>query len=253
MGAGAGATRTAAAAFLLLVAVSSTAHAQYDVVGILSLEADGVSPTAAEKLEAGIEEGIAGTSSDEHPRVATRQRLTEMLAHSKFDPGCRFGPCLEEIYKNTKVRMVLVGRIASSGPSYNFLVSLMDTRSGLLMSQVTTRCAVCTLDEAIASATLATIELITRAENGDEDPEAGAATAVTPAVAELAALQKQTASRRRSIRRTGLFFLSAALLAAGAGAYFAATDDLDVGYPLLAAGGAFAVTSTTLFVLSRRF
>jgi hypothetical protein len=234
------------------VAPAQAQAQQYDIVGILALEADGVSQTAAAKLEAGIEEGIAGTSGDEHPRVATRQRLNEMLAHSKFDPGCRFGPCLEEIYKNTKVRMVLVGRIASSGPSYNFLVSMMDTRTGLLMSQVSTRCAVCTLDEAIASATLATIELITQAESGDQDPAAVTASSLK-ATAELASERKRTAAGRRATRRTAFFFLSAALLAGGAGAYFTATDDGDVGYPLLAASGAFAVTSTALFVLSRKF
>ena len=220
-----------------------------DVVGVLSLEAEGVSPTATEKLEAGIEEGLAGTGDVDRPRVATRKRLTELLARSTFAPGCLFGPCLKEIYRNTQVRMVLVARIVGSGPSYDFMVSLMDTRTGLLMSQVATRCSVCTLDEAITSAALATIELINQAEGGAGD-DGGGPEAASGAAADLA---PRIAVRRRAIRRSALFFLSAAVLAGGVAAYFTATDEPDVGYPVLVASGALAVASTTLFVLSREF
>jgi len=242
-----------AVAIGLLVAVQlaavESAHAEEEIVGVLHLETEGVSETAAEKFETSIEEGLSGTGF----RVAPRKRLKELLANSSYVDGCHFGSCLNEVYRNTKVRMVLIGRIVSLGPSYSYVVSLLDTRTGHPMSQVADRCDVCTLEEAMATATIAVVELVSKAGAMDpaedrvpEDPQL--------CTREVAAVKKRNSDSRRITRRAAFFFLGAAALAGGAGAYFIATDrDERVGYAAAAAGGTFAVASATLLVISGRF
>jgi hypothetical protein len=217
-----------------------------------------MSPTAAEKFEGAIEEAIEGTDDpfDRNFQVATRDRLNDLLARSSFAPGCRFGPCLKEIWRNTKVRLVLVARVTSVGSSYTILLSLMDTQSGLLTSQVVRPCPVCTFEDALSETTLAAISVVTGA--GDAmvtDPDNGP-TSTDQALDGKGRLGDYTTlveQHRRSTQRAAIFFLSAGLLAAGAGSYLLATDKPDVGYPIVAAGGVCAVASGTLFVLSRRF
>jgi hypothetical protein len=229
-----------------------------EIVGILAIEAEGVSPTAADKFEGAIEEAIEGTADPfgRNFQVSPRVRLNDLLSRSSFAPGCRFGPCLKEIWRNTKVRLVLVGRVTSVGSSYTLLLSLMDTQSGMLTSQVVRSCPVCTFEDALSEATLAAISLVTGA--GDAmvaDPDTGP-TSTESALDVRGRLGDQTTiveQRRRSTRRAAIFFVGAGLIAAGAGSYLLATDKADVGYPIVAAGGVCAVASGTLFVLSRRF
>jgi hypothetical protein len=53
------------------------------------------------------------------------------------------------------------------------------------------------------------------------------------------------------VRRGAVFFLGAAAVAAAAGTYFLVTDRRDLGYGAVGAGGAFALASGTLLVISR--
>ena len=215
-----------------------------EIVGVLQLEIQGVSETAAEKFESSIEEGLTGTGY----RVAPRQRLRKMLEQSSYIDGCHFGACLTEVYRNTKGKLVLVARITSLGPSYSFVVSLIDTRTGLPASQVANVCEVCTLEEAIATATLAVIELVTKTPIDVAEP-----TEVVPPPVDLAAIERARNRRgKRAARRTALFFIGAAVVAGGAGAYFLVEDDHRIGYPVMAAGGALAVAGTTFLGVSGR-
>lgn len=237
----------------MLCAVSTAAHAQPDepIVGILDLQVVGVSATAAARFETSIEEGLTGSGF----KVSPRKRLMALLAQSSYVPGCLFGPCLEEVFRNTEVRLVLVARITGVGPSYGYIVSLLDTRLGRPTSQVTDRCEVCTLEEAIASTTLAVIELVTGSGNSVVDPALGpVGSGELPDLrGQLEERKLEVASRQRRLRRAALFFIGAAALGGGAGAYFLSKDQTDRGYPVLAASGAFAIASGTLLVLSRRF
>lgn len=221
------------------------------VIGILDLQVVGVSATAAARFETSIEEGLTGSGF----KVSPRKRLLALLSQSSYVPGCLFGPCLEEIHRNTQVRLVLVAQITSVGPSYEYVVSLLDTRIGRPTSQVTDQCEVCTLEEAIASTTLAVIELVIGSGDSVVDPVLGPTGTEEPPDlrGQLEASRREVSANQQRLRRAALFFVGAAVLAGGAGAYFLTRDETARGYLALGAGGAFAIASGTLLVLSRRF
>ncbi len=218
-----------------------------EIVGVLNLDTQGVSPTAAEVFESGIEEGLAGIGF----RVSPRSRLRSMLEQSSYIDGCLFGPCLKEVYRNTKVKLVLVARIVGLGANFSFVVSLLDTRTGLTVSQVASMCDVCTLEEAIATATLAVIELVTAAA---QSPEGKVAADAAEAVAsEPEPADERRNKNRRMVRRAAIFFISAAAIAGGGAAYLLGKDDKANGYAVAAAGGTMAVVGGTFLVISGRF
>jgi hypothetical protein len=209
----------------------------------------GTSKTVADKLEKSIEDGL----DNQGLKVAPRKRVAEMLASSGFLEGCSFGPCLLEVRKTTGAQLVLVARITSVGPSYDLVISLLETEHGRVTSQVAERCEVCTLDEAISAATLAVIQVVTGAAGAQIDPALGPTGERTgPEPQELLAIREtELSTGRRRVRRGGVFFLGAAVVAAAAGTYFLVTDRRDLGYGALGATGAFALASGTLLVISR--
>lgn len=232
-------------------AAAATEDAEGQIVGILHLEFSGISETAA----AAFEDSIEGMLIDGGYRVAPRKRMEEMLGPSSYAAGCRFGPCLREVHRNTEVRLVLVGQISAVGPAYTLVLTLLDTRLGRPTSQVVETCEVCTIEEAITSATLAVVGLTVGTAGAMVDPNLGpTSTGKLPDFKkELAARDALLTSRRRRLGQAALFFAGAAALAGGAGAYFAATDRRNSGLPLVGAAGGFAVASGTLLVLSRKF
>ncbi len=232
------------AAVLAAVAIPAPARAD-EIVGVLDLEIEGVSTTAAEKFESSIEDGLVGTGF----KVSPQKTLRKLLEQSSYIDGCYFGPCLQEVYRNTRVKKVLVARITSLGPSYSFVVSLVDTQTGLPVSQVANLCEVCTLEEAIATATLAVIELVTRS-----DQPAPPVEVERPAAGEVEKHADAAIARRKKlVRRAALFFLSAGVVAGGAGAYLLWDGKESAGRPAAAAGGALALTGVTFLVISGRF
>jgi len=221
------------------------------IVGILDMQVSGVSSVAAAKFEEAIERGLV----DNGFQVAPRSRLTEVLSQSSYVPGCFFGPCLQQVFRNTELRLVLVGRVSSIGPRYDVVLTLLDTRLGRTTSQVVDRCEVCTLEEAITTTTLGVVELVTGAGTAMVDPALGPTSSESPP--DLALLlqrsQQEVSVRQRRLRQAAVFFLGAAAIVGGAGAYFAGNDRRIRGYSMVSAGGVFALASTTLLVLSRRF
>jgi hypothetical protein len=219
------------------------------IVGILRLDVVGASAAAERKFEQSIEEGLA-----EHGlKVAPRQRLADMMATSGFIEGCSFGPCLRAVRTNTQVSLVLIARITSVGPSYDFVISLVETEHGRVTSQVAERCEVCTMDEAVATATLSVIQVITGAGGATTDPDldpTGKPVGPDSRVL-LAQREAQVRAGRTKLRRAAVFFLGAAVVAAGAGAYFLSEDRRDLGYGGFGGAGAFALASGTLLVISR--
>lgn len=224
-----------------------------EVVGILSFATTDLSAAAESKFEETIEEGLASLGL----QVAPRKRLSALLSGSSWIEGCFFGACLSEVFRITQVRLVLVAKIRSFGPSYAIVLTLVDTRTGLPTSQVAQRCEVCTVDEAASQITLGVIELATGTGDASvANPTAGPTGISEPVdhVAELARLAEVSEIRRRSVRRVGIFYTSVAVVAGAAAAYFIVTDeDRELGKMLAVGAGTSAVAGATMFVLSRKF
>lgn len=217
--------------------VATTGELQKKIVGILDIRVDGVSPTAAEKFEASIEEGL--TSSEYW--VATRKRMREMLVASNWSEGCSFGPCLLEVKHQTGADLVVVAFFQGQGSSYRFVVSLLETSTGTVREQVSDRCEACTLTEALDSAALATIGLVHGA-TGQAGP-----VAARPG---LASPPPRGGTARRDARRTALVLIGTAALAGGAGLYFSQVDRQSLQYASYGAAGAFAVAGVLVLGVS---
>lgn len=127
-------------------------------IGVLRIDASGVSAAAGEKFEQGVIDGLTGAGF----RVVDSATIRKALeTRGGFVDGCTFGPCLGAVHAAAGVRFVLVARLEGVGRTYSFVVSLLESQGGRLVSQVAERCPVCTVDDAITTATLGTIELVT--------------------------------------------------------------------------------------------
>ena len=210
------------------------------IIGVLEVRVDGVSSTAAEKFEVGIEDGLSSTEY----WVATRKRMREILAGSSWSEGCVFGPCLAEVKRQTAADLIVDAYFEGTGSSYRFVVTLVETATGSVVAQVADHCDVCTLTEALDTAALDTIGLV----NGAND----APRAVT--TGSRARPDDHAVNRgRRASRRASLLLISGAVLAGSTAAYFFHTHDRDLGYA--SAGAALGMTAGGIaaFALSFRF
>lgn len=222
----------------------SSAHAETTAVGILSVETSGVSETVAGQFEQELEESLG----DGGLRLIDRETLRSRLVDSDYIEGCTFGPCLASLRAATGVPIVLVARIVKVGSSFKFVITLIDTKSGMFTSQVAQPCEVCTIDEAVGTATLATIALI----NGTGGAEVSEFSSSAASTTDLRSYHKSK-PLKRTLKRTGLIFLGAGIVGGGIAAYFWKKDN-DNGMLIGgSAGAAFLTSGTTMLLLSRRF
>lgn len=213
-----------------------------DAIGVLEVETYGVSEAAAGKFEESVEETLA----DVGRRVERSAAVKKMLADSEYVTGCTFGPCMKEVERATKLSRVLVARIQGEGQTYSVVVSLVDTSTGYLVAQVAQSCPVCTVDEAISTATLAVVELVNA-----RDPEMEAPAARTVHVDRPAPAGGEGAARR--VRRTGWVLLAVGVAGAAAGGWLWSEDHKPGGGAALGAGGGLALAGVTALVLSATF
>ena len=214
-----------------------------DVIGVLDVETYGVSEAAAGKFEESVEETLADVGT----KVERSAEVKKKLADSEYVTGCTFGPCMKEVEQATKLSRVLVARIQGEGQTYSVVVSLVDTATGYLVAQVAQSCPVCTVDEAISTATLAVVELVNA-----RDPEVEAPVARTVRVAQPAARVDDGRAARR-VRRTGWVMLTLGVAGAAAGGWLWKEDHKPGGGAALGAGGGLAVAGLTALVLSATF
>ena len=211
----------------------------HDPVGFLEVATRGVSETTGDTFEQGMERALAAA---EVPVVRSRV-VREKMAGSNFVRGCTFGPCVREVGRATGLKRLLAARIEGAGKSYSVVVSLIETEEGRLLSQVAQSCPVCTVDEAIATATQAVVELLTRREG-----EARSGTEVVAVPDDSGRI----ASKKKHVRRTGIVFSVAGAAALVAGIALAA-DDSDAGGPLVGGGVALAGAGLATLLLSVTF
>ena len=208
----------------------------------MSVETHGVSATVASQFEQELEESLG----DGGLRLIDRETLRSRLVDSDYVEGCNFGPCLAALRAATGVPLVLVARIEKVGSSFKFVITLIDSKTGMFTSQVAQPCEVCTIDEAVGTATLATIALINGTGGAEVSEFSSSAAATTD-------LDRKSKPLKRTLKRTGLIFLGAGIIGGGLAAYFWKTDKDDAMLLSASAGGAFVTSGTTMLLLSRRF
>ncbi len=214
-----------------------------DAIGVLEVETYGVSEAAAGKFEESVEETLADVGT----RVERSAAVKKMLADSEYVVGCTFGPCMKEVERATRLARVLVARIQGEGQTYSVVVSLIDTATGYLVAQVAQSCPVCTVDEAISTATLAVVELV-----NEKDPATEAPVAREVHVDPSRAAPNDPRSTRR-VRRTGVVLLALGVAGVAAGAWLWKEDHEPGGGAALGAGGGLALAGVTALILSATF
>jgi hypothetical protein len=225
--------RAATLAVLLLVATAAPARADEEVVGLLEVRGDGVDQDTLDRFAEAVEDGLGAIDWV----TAPRDRLQEMLAASSWTPACIVGPCLREVRAQTGADYVVNAGLAASGMSYRFTLTLIGTETGAVIAQKDESCPACTIDDVIASVTIATIALV------NEVPPAEAPPAPPPE-------RRNPAS---TLRRTGLLFLGVSLVAGAVAYYLHDKDRDDVGYPLAGAAGGLALSGAVVLGISLRF
>lgn len=227
---------------LVVVLTATSVHAEEPTVGILRIDTEGVSDAAAVQFESEVEEALQGVGAT----TVGSKKLHQRLEGGEYMVGCTFGPCLRAVAA-VRVPLVLVARIRGDGSSYHFVITLVDTKSGIHTSQVSQTCAVCTVEEAISTATLATVALITgTADATVTDPSAGPTAEIS--------LGDKKKSAPALLRTSGLVFLGLGAAAVVVGGYLYLDDTDSRGGPIgLATGGALLSGGATMVLLSRRF
>jgi hypothetical protein len=181
------------------------------IVGILDVRVEGVPKEIKRQFQVQLEKQL---DSREY-WLATQQRIREMMANSpKWTEGCVVGLCLNELKAVTGAELVLLASISGSGTSFGYVVTLVRTDTGRMLAQEASRCEVCTVKEALTSATLAAVKLLTAVPDKLPDEAAEAETSLELATRDLRA---EATAKQRHKRRLGIALTLAGVVAAGAG------------------------------------
>ncbi len=221
------------AALAVLVALAGAAHADDSkrTVGILDVRVEGVAPEAKAQFGVMLEQQLATSPYT----LLTQPKMHEAMASSaKFTEGCIVGSCLMDIRAQTHAELVLLVAFNGSGTTYGYVVTLVRTDTGRVLSQHADRCDVCTVTEAMGKATKATVELLdaTPAQLPDETAaqRAELAAVVVPYKRDLA-----IARHHPKKLGTGLTIAGGVITVAGVAALIVSTSKPAVA---IAAGGA---------------
>ncbi len=181
------------------------------MVGILDVRVDGVPNETKAQFERGLEEQLDTKVYWLSSRAQMRER---MKFSTKWTEGCLVGGCLAELRTQTSAELVLLAALTGSGTSFGHVVTIVRTDNGRVLSQESGRCEVCTVNEAMAEATLATMRLLNAVPDKLPD-EAGDHSVAMDLVAN--ASRTELAEAHRSVRRRGFALTVLGLAAVGAG------------------------------------
>lgn len=202
------------------------------IVGILDVRVDGVPKEIERQFQSDLEKQLDSNAY----WLAPQQRVREMMTSStRWTEGCVVGPCLHEVKVQTGADLVLLASITGVDTSFGYVITLMRTDTGTMLAQKASRCDVCTVNEALASATLAAVGLLTSVPDKLPDEAAEHSAALERATSKLVAEHRAT---RRHVRALGIGLTLAGLVAAGAGMTVYLATDRPAG--ALAAAGAGA-------------
>ncbi len=234
----------ASLAIAIVVAWSGLAHAEEKrkIIGVLDVRVDGVPADVASQFQNALESQL----DSKRYWLSGRAKMKERMASSmKWVDGCLVGKCLFDIKTQTGAELVIHAAISGSGTSYGYVVTLLRTDIGAVVSQQTDRCDVCTLNEVMTNATLATIQLINAVPDALPDDEAERHAAVALAVKPL---QADLAKARGATTKGAIVLTVAGLVVGGVGAalYFA-QDKPNYALAIAGGGGGMLVGGLTLF------
>ena len=190
------------------------------LVGILDVQA---SPEIAASFEQSLEEQLDSKMYWLVPRAKMSERLSNS---TKWSEGCFVGPCMTEVKVQTSAELVVLAALTGAGTSFGYVVTVVRTDTGRVIAQESDRCEICTINEAMSAATLATIRLVTAVP--DELPADSPIISSTRAPARM--------------RKVGIAMTLVGLAAAGVGtALYFAQDKPDYALATMAAGGGLAL------------
>jgi len=216
------------------------------IVGILDVRVDGVPKEIAAQFQSNLEAHL-----DSHAYwLAPMSRIHDLMANStKWTEGCLVGSCLAEVKIQTGAELVLLAALTGSGTSFGYVVTLVRTDTGRMLSQESERCDVCTVNEALTNATRAAVKLVTSVPDKLPDEAADNQAALDLATHKLSKLEddKKVMHHHHKAVGVGLTVAGLAVAAGGAALYFA-KDHSNAGLATAAAGGGLALGG--LLVLS---
>ncbi len=199
------------------------------MVPILDVRAEGASDDVKRQYEHDLEEQLDTNAFWLANTASVRER---MKFSTKWTAGCLTGPCLHELLALARGGHALLASLVGEGTTYGYVVTLVRTDNGRVLTQESGHCDVCTAKEAMREATLATIKLLN--EVPDKLPDEGSARGaeIDMAVGKLTRQMKHDHSRWKH-RGIGLVVTGPAVAAGGVAAYVL-TDES----PALAVAGA---------------
>lgn len=185
---------------------------QRRMVGILDVRVDGVSEDVKLKFEQQLEQQLDTNQYWLSNRAQMRER---MKFSTKWTEGCMVGACLVELRTQTSAQLVLLAALNGSGTSFGYVVTLVRTDTGRVLAQRSERCDVCTINEAMTEATLATIGLLSEIPASLPDQAAEQSAAVEVAAS---ASRRTLDAKRRHIKRVGTMLTISGLVVGLGGA-----------------------------------
>ncbi len=212
--------------------------AKQRIVGILDVR--GPTPSDEATFEKNLEEQLDTNAYWLAPRALMRERLRNS---TKWTEGCLVHVCLNEVKVQTNADIVLLAALTGSGTSFGFVVTVLRTDNGKVVAQKADRCDVCTFNETMNAAVLATVELLNNVPDKlpDEGAQQGAAVEVAVQNA-VKPLEKKLAAAHRGNRGIGITLTLVGLAVAGGGAaWYFADDKNHMGLATAAGGGGLAL------------
>jgi hypothetical protein len=209
---------------------------------VLDVRVEGVAP----EIQAQFQTGLEAQLDSKRYWLVGRAKMRERMAQStKWTEGCLVGPCLSETRVQTGSELMLLVALTGSGTSFGYVVTLVRSDTGSVLSQQSDRCDVCTVNEVMTKATLATIELLSAIPDNLPDEKAARQLAIDAAVkpARTKVIELATAQHRAGVRIT----LTGVVVAAIGTAVYLAENRAN--YGLAIAGGGVGLALGGLVVL----
>lgn len=211
------------------------------VIGILDVRIDGAPPDIGAQFQRDLESQV----DIEHFFLAPLARMRQIMANSThWTDGCFVGPCVSDVKKESNADVVLLAALSGAGTSFGWVVTLVRTDSGNVLSQKSERCDVCTVNEALSAAALATVDLLSSIPEKLPDEHPTAVAAPLPPSAFSGAIKRLEHGRRNTAM--GLMIAGAAIAAVGTALYFAETPHPTYGVAAATGGIGLAVGGLVL-------